>query len=240
MPSVSKKWGGLGFQGKEIIERLTLWRAKGGQALCRVAVSPCFLCGVPVGTGSTLCAACWASLPRYAETRRRTLMGVGRVQVGFDYVYPVVSLIRALKFGQALYLAPTLAQVWREFPLPACLPDCVIPIPLSRQRWRRRGYNQALELARPLAHWLHCPVQKGLVRLRATLPQAELPRAARQSNVVGAFRASAHLQGRQVALVDDVLTTGSTLEAATAALHQVGVGGVDVWVCAEAPVPDSF
>jgi ComF family protein len=240
MPSVPEKGREEDSRGKEIIERLALWWAKGRQALYRGVVSPCFLCGAPVGTGSTLCAACWAFLPRYAATRRRTLAGVRRVRVGFDYVYPVISLIRALKFGQAVYLAPTLAQVWQEFPPPACSPDCVIPIPLSRQRWRRRGYNQALELARPLAQWLRCPVQEGLSRLRATLPQAELPRAARQSNVAGAFRASDRLQGRQVALVDDVLTTGATLEAATAALHQVGVGGVDVWVCAEAPVPDPF
>ncbi|WP_297486413.1 phosphoribosyltransferase family protein [Ferrovum sp.] len=240
MPSIPKKWGGWGFRGKEIAERLALWRVKGGQVLCRGVVSPCFLCAMPVETDSTLCADCWASLPRHAEAHQRTLVGVGQVRVGFDYVYPVVSLIRALKFGRALYLAPTLAQVWQELSGPVRLPDCVVPIPLSRQRWRSRGYNQALELARPLAHWLRCPVQEGLFRLRATLPQAELPRAARQSNVVGAFRASARLQGQRVALVDDVLTTGATLEAATEALHQVGVGGVDVWVCAEAPVPDPF
>ena len=240
MPSVPEKGGERGFRRAEIIERFALWWAKGRQALYCGVVSSCFLCGASVGTGSTLCAVCWASLPRHAATRQRALAGVGRVWVGFDYVYPVISLIRALKFGQAVYLAPTLAQVWQEFPPPVRLPDCVIPIPLSRQRWRRRGYNQALELARPLAQWLHCPVQEGLSRLRATLPQAELPRAARQSNVAGAFRASDRLQGRQVALVDDVLTTGATLEAATAALHQVGVGGVDVWVCAEAPVPDPF
>lgn len=155
------------------------------------------------------------------------------------YDYPLIPVIRAFKYQGALYLAEALAQGWRRG-LSDQRPHCLMPIPLSRRRWRERGYNQALELARPLARMLGCPVVEGLRRVRHTRPQADLPRQARQSNVAGAFRVVRPLSGQTVGLVDDVLTTGSTLMAAASALQESGVGAIQVWVLAQARRPDGL
>ncbi|MDA8416171.1 MAG: phosphoribosyltransferase family protein [Betaproteobacteria bacterium] len=153
------------------------------------------------------------------------------------YDYPLMMVIRALKYRGALYLAEALAQGWKRCPI-AVKPDCVMPVPLSRHRWRERGYNQARELAKPLAHILACPVVEGLERTRHTCPQASLPRQARQTNVAGAFRVIRPVAGLRVALVDDVLTTGATVTAAALALREAGVGGLQIWVLAQARSPN--
>jgi ComF family protein len=114
-------------------------------------------------------------------------------------------------------------------------PQLIVPMPLHRTRLRSRGFNQALELARPLARQLHIPLDHSvLVRARATSPQTDLPLAARARNVRMAFRAARDLRGLRVAVVDDVMTTGHTAAAATAALRKAGAAAVEVWVLARA------
>ncbi len=204
----------------------------------RLLDSPCFLCGESVGLRVGLCASCWQRLPR-AEVRQISIPGVDGVIAPFVYRYPLVPLLRAFKYQGALYLAPLLAQGWEEVVIPpGGLPECVVAVPLSCQRWRQRGYNQAFELARGLARHLDCPLSPALRRVRATVPQAGLSREARLENVRGAFHCASSVRGRRVALVDDVLTTGATLEAAAHALRQAGAQSVHAWVVAHAPVAD--
>ena len=105
---------------------------------------------------------------------------------------------------------------------------------LHVSRLRLRGYDQTLELARPLARRLGLPLVTGLRRVRATAAQSELDAATRRRNLRNAFVAAGSLPAH-VALVDDVMTTGATLQAAARALRRAGVERVDAWVCARVP-----
>ena len=124
-------------------------------------------------------------------------------------------------------------------PLPATWthPATLLPIPLHPRRLRQRGYDQALELARPLARTLGLPLLDSVLhRVRDTAPQSRLDAAQRQGNLKDAFRIeSRHAVPAHVVLVDDVMTTGATLQAAAAALRAAGVARVDAWVCARVP-----
>ena len=116
------------------------------------------------------------------------------------------------------------------------LPDALVPVPLHRRRLRERGYNQAREIAAPLARQLGVPLREGLLqRVRHTQPQSRLDADARQGNLDDAFAVTASGQlPAHVVLVDDVMTTGATLHAAAWALREAGVRRVDAWVCARA------
>ncbi len=113
-------------------------------------------------------------------------------------------------------------------------PDCIVPVPLHPRRLAWRGFNQSLELARGLGRALGRPVTpSGLVRIRDTTPQSSLPGAMRRENIQGAFAADpVRVAGRRVLLVDDVMTTGATVETAARALRRAGAARVDVVVVA--------
>ena len=153
------------------------------------------------------------------------------------YAYPIDHCIQALKFQRerawARVLGALLARERRR--VGGDLPDLVVPVPLHLRRLRERGYNQSADLARFAARALELPVDaRALERRRATEVQSRLPASARATNVEGAFRAARPLQGLRVALVDDVLTTGSTAAAAAAALRAAGADSVELWVVARA------
>jgi ComF family protein len=120
--------------------------------------------------------------------------------------------------------------------------DLVLPIPLSEARLRERGFNQAWEIARRVARGLGRPACSDvLIRTVHTPPQTGLTRAARASNLRGAFavrpQARTQVEGRHIALVDDIMTTGATFSAATLALKQAGAEAVSVWAVARTPEP---
>ncbi|MFO7802203.1 MAG: ComF family protein [Desulfovermiculus sp.] len=116
-------------------------------------------------------------------------------------------------------------------------PECIIPVPLHKRRLRERGFNQSLEIARGLSRRLNVPIQpRALERMRWTRAQSGLERKERQKNVRGAFRAVPdRVQGKHVLLVDDVSTTGATLQACARSLRRAGAHRVDVLVLAVAP-----
>lgn len=149
----------------------------------------------------------------------------------FVYATPIAGLVRRFKFHQDLAAGHLLSMLMAES-LQGCMrPQAIVPLSLHPARLRQRGYDQALELARPLARKLQLPLCHGLRRIRATAAQSELDAGARRRNLQGAFVADGPLP-RHVALVDDVMTTGATLQAATSALRRAGVLRVDAWVCA--------
>ena len=115
------------------------------------------------------------------------------------------------------------------------LPELILPVPLHHRRLRERGFNQALELARPIAAGLGLPLDwHHAQRLRATDPQSDLPAKLRSHNVKGAFTVAPGLAVSSVAIVDDVMTTGHTVNELAVMLRGSGVRSVSVWVCARA------
>jgi ComF family protein len=204
----------------------------------------CFLCrGAARGL---LCAQCAAELPRLERPLcpRCALESPGGALCGrclreapaYDatlaalaYEFPADALVHALKFRSELALAPLLAGLLGE-KVDTRQVDCVIPVPLSRERLRQRGYNQAAEIAR---HLRGAALELALCeRTREAPPQIELPYAERQRNVRGAFRCTRALAGARVAVVDDVMTTGATLDELARTLKRAGALSVVNWVVA--------
>jgi len=133
-------------------------------------------------------------------------------------------------------LGRLLAYGCQEF-LSTCPADLIVPVPLHPTRLRERGYNQALELAKPLAREFSLVLAPGLLRrTRATAAQSDLDAVARRKNLRGAFEVdTSHATPAHVALLDDVMTTGTTLREAARTLKRAGIGRVDVWALARAP-----
>ena len=186
----------------------------------------CRLCGAPLTADSVVCGHCPRRPPPMA-----------RSYIPFRYDAPLDHLLQQLKFHRALHLAPLLGALMaaeiRQRSAP--LPQCLLPVPLHPGRLRERGYNQALELARPLSRLLAIPIAPRLCRReRATIAQTSLQGAERRRNLRGAFVAEAMEMPRHVAIVDDVVTTGATVEELARTLRRAGVEEVEVWACARA------
>lgn len=208
-------------------------QAAGGHDLCTACLAAlpwsgpaCLRCAMPLPTGDDVCGACLRRPPPLEA-----------VHATFVYGFPVDRLLPRLKFHRDLaagaLLARCMASAFDALPRP----DALVPVPLHTARLRRRGYDQTLELARPLARRFAVPLQGDLLRrVRATAPQSRLDAKARRRNVRGAFVAVAgSAVPAHVVLVDDVMTTGTTLHAAAIALRRIGVARVDAWVCARVP-----
>jgi ComF family protein len=213
----------------------------------------CFLCrGAARGL---LCAECDADLPRLQGPLcpRCALASAGGQTCGrclsrapaYDatvaalaYEFPADALIQALKFRGELALAPVLGALLAARLPRGARPDFVLPVPLSAARLRQRGFNQALEIARSLAAAAGAPLAPRLAeRRRDTAAQLELALAEREANVRGAFACDAALEGAEVALVDDVMTTGATLGELAATLKRAGAARVVNWVVARTAAP---
>lgn len=154
------------------------------------------------------------------------------------YAHPLDLVEARFKFRRDLAAGHVLSSLLIEraaADAPA-RPDLLIPIPLHRTRLRERGYNQTLELARPLAQALGVPLRAdALVRTRATPPQTGLDATARRRNLRGAFAVAPNATlPAHVVVFDDVMTTGATLREAALTLRRAGVARVDVWALARA------
>jgi ComF family protein len=222
----------------------------GGRVLAAIAGAlfrgSCFLCRG--AARATLCPACTADLPRSAGSAcpRCALASPGGAVCGrcladppaYDatvaalaYAFPGDVLVQALKFRGELALAPLLAALLSDRIAPGEPVDLVLPVPLAPRRLRERGYNQAAEIARRLR--ARAPLELFLCeRSRDTAAQAELPWAERRRNVRGAFRCARAIPGGTVAVVDDVMTTGATLNEIALVLKQSGATRVVNWVVA--------
>jgi ComF family protein len=155
----------------------------------------------------------------------------------YIYAFPLDGLVHALKYGGRAAYAEIFANALASLPGPR--PDGLVPMPLARIRQRERGFNQAGEIARHLGHRLGVPVWRALARTRDTAPQAALPLEARAANVRGAFAAIRSLAGSRIAIVDDVMTTGATLDAAARVALAAGAVAVEAWVGARTLPPES-
>lgn len=215
----------------------------------------CILCGSPGQAGRDLCSICRMQLPAnhcccpccanpMTESEADRLCGrclsrppaFDKVHAPFLHQDGMRYLITGLKFGARHAHARLLAQLLADHvKQQAEIPDCIIPVPLHKARYRRRGFNQAIEIARGVAAETGVRLDlKSCRRRRDTPHQTGLTAKQRRKNVKNAFEMIGPLPVRHVALIDDVLTTGSTVHELAALLKQHGVERVDVWVCAHA------
>ena len=217
--------------------------------------SHCLLCGAHGQGALSLCADCANDIPRNGTCCTRCALPLespaplcGRcikrapawdaAWAPFRYEWPLAQLEARFKFGGDLAAGRSLSLLWIEAPRPDELPQAIVTVPLHRSRLRGRGYNQALELAKPLAKALGIPLlHDALQRLRATDAQTDLSAIQRRRNVRGAFAVrEGHALPEHVAVLDDVFTTGATLGECTRVLRRAGVARVDAWALARAPV----
>jgi ComF family protein len=211
----------------------------------------CLLCGEAGEGGLDLCDACHCALPfNHAACVRCGLPQTGPVRTCdacllrpppqaatravFLYAPPLDRLLPRMKFHGDFASGRLLAALMARGLADAEAPQALVPLPLHPSRLRRRGYDQALELARPLARALQVPLRDDLLlRQRATAAQSTLDVDARHRNLRDAFATRREVAlPAHVAVIDDVMTTGATVHAATMALVRAGVARVDVWVCA--------
>ncbi|CQI88736.1 gluconate periplasmic binding protein [Yersinia rohdei] len=185
----------------------------------------CPCCGLLSSNPVLPCGRCLIQPPRW-----------GSLTFVSDYVPPLNQLIKKLKFSGVTPLAPVLARLlllrWLDARRLGLVgkPDRIISVPLHRWRCWRRGYNQTDLLARPLAHWLGCHYSHTtLQRIRATPAQQQLNASARRKNMRGIFRCLEPIHGQHIALLDDVVTTGSTLNEIAKLLWAKGIASLQVW-----------
>lgn len=190
-------------------------------------LNPCPGCAAPLPSGATgMCGECQCRPPPFDAALAPYL-----------YHSPLDRVLLDLKFHGRLQHARLLGTLMAES-ITGCrdsLPQLLIPVPLHHSRLRERGYNQALELARPIGRGLGIPVDShSCVRVRASAAQSQLSATERRQNVRKAFWLESEVGVAHVAIVDDVMTTGSTVAELARVLKKGGVERVEVWTCARA------
>ncbi|MDF3054470.1 MAG: hypothetical protein K0Q74_377 [Gammaproteobacteria bacterium] len=186
----------------------------------------CKRCGYTLSINAQNCGACLKNSPPYDHTVAL-----------FRYEPPIDHVLLSVKFRKHLAYAHMLGEIMTrkiqtEY-LDKTLPTLILPVPLHQKRLKERGYNQALEIVRPIARHLNIPLSlHDCVRTMETQPQAMVSANQRKQNVRKAFTLVGKIQAKHVAIFDDVVTTGSTVAEITQILKKNGVEKVDVWCCA--------
>jgi ComF family protein len=214
-----------------------------GDVAAFVLPQRCPGCGVHAAAERLLCDACGAAIPRVSFALCAHCLARGREPAGCHAhpgrrVWPAwlyderaACVVHALKYGGRQALAPGLAAELARVVPGKPRADLVMAVPLHSARRRERGYNQASLLGEALAEAIGVPVIEGAIeRARDTRPQARLDPRERRANVAGAFRVQrpVRLEGRNILLVDDVVTTGATFDACLAALERAGASAMGV------------
>ena len=205
--------------------------ASGERMLCEACerelpatASACPRCAL-AGSSDAECGACIADPPHYDASC-----------AAFIYAYPVDALIQALKYRGQLALAGWFAEKLRQRLGGAAGADLIVPLPLHPARLAERGFNQAAEIAKTLSRLSGIAIDAKLARrVRDTTPQTALPWRERAANMRQAFRCERDLAGLRVAVIDDVMTTGATLNEFARTLKESGAARVENWVVARTP-----
>lgn len=188
-------------------------------------LSACRRCAAPLAEDSSACGECIIGPPAWHRARS-----------AFVYETPVTSLIQEFKFARKLATGRVLAALCAEWFASHAResPEVLVPVPLHWRRRLLRHFNQADEIATVFSRRLGLPVSRACRRIRATAPQSKLTASERRRNLRNAFIVTRPLRARHVAVVDDVLTTGSTASAMTAVLAAAGAERVEIWTLARA------
>jgi len=181
----------------------------------------CPQCGLP-SANNILCGACIAATPDFDITN-----------AAFRYEFPVSELLQHYKYSHQLDLAERFAKLLTQHLSKQALPDLIIPMPLHPKRLKERGFNQSLEIAKIVSKQLNITLDySACTRTKYSQPQASLPLKQRANNIKGAFKCAKSLTGLRVALIDDVMTTGASLNALAKAVKAKGASHVECWVLA--------
>jgi ComF family protein len=207
-------------------------------SLSRLIPERCLSCGGRARRG--FCGGCRAEfLPLEAPQRPipgGSIGAVASIVTPYTYADPLKSHIHALKFSGARLMGRALGTLLVEQVVElgaAANVDAVVAVPLHRSRFLERGYNQAVEIARPVAGALQLPLLlAGIRRQRHTRPQSDLSAAERRANVAGAFSVGRTFRGLRIAVIDDVVTTGATVTALAQKLLRAQAAAVCVWAVA--------
>jgi ComF family protein len=181
----------------------------------------CPQCGL-LAYNNQLCGSCLASPPDFDAARAL-----------FRYEYPLDVMLQRYKYSHLLTLADTFGMLITESIKTHTLPDVIIPMPLHPKRLAERGFNQSLEIARILAKKLQIKLDAtSCERIKLSAPQASLPLKQRVKNMKGAFVCNGRFDGRKVLLIDDVMTTGASLNALAKSVKSAGASHVECWIVA--------
>lgn len=201
------------------LNRHGAWCAPCDAALPYLPSARCPVCALPTPDGST-CGRCLRKHPQFDRTA-----------TAFAYGFPLDKLVQALKFNEQLHLANLLAE--KLAARVTHRPDCIVPMPLHPARLMQRGHNQSLEIARRMAARLNVPLHpQACVRVRDTPPQSSLKWKERGKNMRRAFQCRESFGGKHVAMVDDVMTSGASLNELALALRRAGATEISAWVVA--------
>lgn len=223
----------------------------------------CILCGCLTGHIQNICAHCFKELPSltYGCIRCAQFLYSHDLLCGsclknpppFDLTYalfpyqpPIIQLIIALKFRGQLTIAQTMGEllahkIHSTWYATKKLPDLLIPVPLHPKRLRERGFNQALEIARPIAKSLNIPIDIHSVRrVKHTRAQSGLPANKREHNIANAFTADANYKDLTIAVIDDVITTSHTIRELCKILKQNQAKSIHIWCCARSNIAAYF
>ncbi len=198
-----------------------LWCGHCDTSLPYLKDANCPVCALPTPNGD-VCGHCLSRPPTFASTT-----------AAFSYAFPLDKMIHAMKYGQQLALANALASKLAANIKLDIKPDLIIPMPLHPNKLRERGFNQSLLLASSIAKLCKLKLlTDSCQRVRDTPAQSALPWKDRKKNVRDAFHCTMDLTGMNVVLVDDVLTTGASMNALADAIMKNGASRIDVWVVA--------
>ncbi|OTG63667.1 amidophosphoribosyltransferase [Acinetobacter sp. ANC 3903] len=181
-------------------------------------ISPCVLCGVDHQRHHSVCTDCWQKLPWFKNVVQRQEMSI---QVACHYDYPMDRIIQKFKYEQQLHFQTLLAGTLTQLRIPKI--QAIVPMPISNQRLAERGYNQSLVLAKILAKHLNIPIWQPVSRL-AQHSQKGMSRIERLDQIGQQFVIAAQpkIRYRKVLMLDDVVTTGSSLHALKTKLDELG------------------
>lgn len=195
------------------------WCEPCGVALPCLPAAHCPVCALPTLDGA-VCGRCLKNPPHFNHT-----------VAAFAYSFPLNKLVQALKFNEQLHLANSLGDKLAQ--RITMRPDFIVPMPLHPARLMQRGHNQSHELARRVAHKLDVPLMPyACQRVRDTPPQSALKWRERGKNMRKAFQCTEIFAGSHVAMVDDVMTSGASLNELARALRRAGAREVSAWVVA--------
>ena len=216
---------------------------------CLQLPADCLFCCQPSGRSFAVCSACEQSLPFLPEVCPRCALppeddangcicpkkppSYDALQAVFDYAWPINRIMAKWKYGGQLYFALMLAHFMVKRLTPRYPPDCIIPMPLHPHRLRQRGFNQSIELAKQIAKHHNLSLdRRSCTRIINNSSQSQLSAIDREKNIHASFFAVRNdFKAKHVLIIEDIVTTGATINALSQCLKRQGVQTVEIWCC---------